>query len=64
MNDEDFDKKNQERLNKQRDLNNFNSITQKVKPENQNQQHNVRKLNFQIKFHLYMELKFKNWKLL
>jgi len=43
MNDEDFDKKNQERLNKQRDLNNFNSITQKVKPENQNQQHNVRK---------------------
>lgn len=26
-----------------KDLEKFNSITQKVKPENQNQQHNVRK---------------------
>ena len=26
-----------------KDLERFNSITQKVKPENQNQQHNVRK---------------------
>ncbi|MDD2978603.1 MAG: hypothetical protein PHN80_01390 [Hespellia sp.] len=34
--------KKQERQNRKQDLNKFNSITQKVKPENQNQEHNVR----------------------
>lgn len=29
-------------MEEQKSLNKFNSITQKVKPENQNQQHNVR----------------------
>ncbi|MDD6290916.1 MAG: hypothetical protein PUA77_03875 [Lachnospiraceae bacterium] len=33
----------QEREDKQKNLNKFNSVTQKVKPENQNQTHNVRK---------------------
>lgn len=33
----------QEREEKQKNLNKFNSVTQKVKPENQNQTHNVRK---------------------
>lgn len=32
----------QEQKNRQKSLNKFNSITQKVKPENQNQTHNVR----------------------
>ena len=32
----------QEQKNRQKNLNKFNSITQKVKPENQNQTHNVR----------------------
>lgn len=32
----------QEKLEEQRSLNKFNSITKKVKPENQNQEHNVR----------------------
>lgn len=32
-----------ERLEQQKNHNEFNSITQKVKPENQNQEHNVRK---------------------
>nr|DAL66344.1 MAG TPA_asm: hypothetical protein [Caudoviricetes sp.] len=31
-----------EQKNRQKNLNKFNSITQKVKPENQNQTHNVR----------------------
>lgn len=34
--------KKQEQKNRQKNLNKFNSITQKVKPENQNQTHNVR----------------------
>lgn len=38
-----MDKKEQERLNEQENLNKFNSITQKVTPENQNQTYNVRK---------------------
>ena len=38
MNDQE-----QEREDKQKNLNKFNSVTQKVKPENQNQTHNVRK---------------------
>lgn len=33
----------QEQLNEQKALNKFNSVTEKSKPENQNQQHNVRK---------------------
>ena len=32
----------QEQKNRQKNLNKFNSITQKVKPENQKQTHNVR----------------------
>lgn len=38
-----MDKKEQEQYHRQENLNKFNSITQKVKPENQNQEHNVRK---------------------
>lgn len=34
--------KKQEQINEQRSLNKFNSVTEKKKPENQNQQHNVR----------------------
>lgn len=37
-----MDKKKQEKQNQQKNQNKFNSITQKVKPENQNQHHNVR----------------------
>lgn len=37
-----MDKKKQEQLQQQKNHNEFNSITQKVKPENQNQEHNVR----------------------
>ena len=33
----------QKREDKQKNLNKFTSVTQKVKPENQNQTHNVRK---------------------
>jgi len=36
-------KKEKEQLERQKNLNKFNSVTQKVKPENQNQTHNVRK---------------------
>ncbi len=35
--------KKTEQKNRQKSLNEFNSVTQSVKPENQNQQHNVRK---------------------
>ena len=37
-----MDKKQQEEQNRQKNLNRFKSITQKMKPENQNQKHNVR----------------------
>lgn len=37
-----MDKKEQEKLNQKKNREDFNSITQKVKPENQNQTHNVR----------------------
>lgn len=37
-----MNKKQQEKQNRQNNLNKFNRITQKVKPENQNQTHNVR----------------------
>lgn len=42
-----MDKKEKERLEQQKNLNAFNSVTQKVKPENQNQEHNVRKEGIQ-----------------
>ena len=37
-----MDKDKQEKLNQKKSNENFNSITQTVKPENQNQTHNVR----------------------
>lgn len=38
-----MDKKQQEAVNQKKNKEIFNSITQKKKPENQNQRHNVRK---------------------
>lgn len=38
-----MDKKEKEQQERQKNLNEFNNVTQKVKPENQNQTHNVRK---------------------
>lgn len=38
-----MDKKEREELNRKKSNEEFNSITRKVKPENQNQTHNVRK---------------------
>lgn len=38
-----MDKREQEYLNQQKNHNEYNSITQKKEPENQNQTHNVRK---------------------
>jgi len=38
-----MDRKKREQQERQKNLNEFNSVTQKVKPENQNQEHNVRK---------------------
>lgn len=43
----DMNKEYQERTEQQKNLNQFNSITQKTKPENQNQSHNVRKEGIQ-----------------
>lgn len=37
-----MNKKQQEQQNRQKNLNKFNSVTEKVKLENQNQEHNVR----------------------
>lgn len=37
-----MNKKQQEQQNEQKSQNKFNSVTQKKKPENQNQTHNVR----------------------
>ncbi|MBQ8804201.1 MAG: hypothetical protein IJZ53_11245 [Tyzzerella sp.] len=37
-----MNKKKQEKQEQQRNQNKFNSVTEKVKPENQNQTHNVR----------------------
>lgn len=37
-----MNKKQVEKKEQQRNQNKFNSVTQKVKPENQNQEHNVR----------------------
>lgn len=38
-----MDKKEQERLNQKKANEEFNSVTQKVNPENQNQTHNVKR---------------------
>lgn len=38
-----MNKKEQKKIQEQKNLNKFNSITQKVTPENQNQTYNVRK---------------------
>jgi len=38
-----MNKKEQEENNRKKDHNVFNSVTQKSKPENQNQEHNIRK---------------------
>lgn len=38
-----YNKKEEEEWNEAKSLSKFNSVTQKVKPENQNQEHNVRK---------------------
>lgn len=43
MSEQKPDKKEQEQITEQRFLNQFNSVTKKVKLENQNQEHNVRK---------------------
>lgn len=37
-----MNKKQKEKQEQQRNQNKFNSVTQRVKPENQNQTHNVR----------------------
>lgn len=37
-----MNKDRQEKLNQKKNHEKFNSVTQKVKPENQNQTHNVR----------------------
>ncbi len=42
-----MDKKTQEQIQEQKNHNKFNSITQKVTPENQNQAHNSRKEGLQ-----------------
>lgn len=42
-----MDKKNLEKLEQQKNQNEFNSVTQKSKPENQNQEHNARKEGIQ-----------------
>lgn len=42
-----MNKKELEKLNQQKSRNEFNNVTQKVKPENQNQEHNVRKEGLQ-----------------
>lgn len=42
ISENEFHRKKQEEFAEQKALNKFNSITEKRKPENQNQQHNVR----------------------
>ncbi|MBS5544241.1 MAG: hypothetical protein KHX51_14235, partial [Ruminococcus sp.] len=44
-----MDKKDQEKSNRKKSNEKFNSITQKVKPENQNQRHNARKEAVDVK---------------
>lgn len=43
-----MDKQEQKRANEQINHNKYNSITQKITPENQNQTHNVRKEGIQL----------------
>ena len=38
-----MDKKQQEQQDRQKNMDKYNSVTKKVKLENQNQEHNVRK---------------------
>ena len=40
---DDMNQKEKEQVERQKNLNQFNNVTQKVKPENQNQTYNVRK---------------------
>lgn len=42
-----MDKSQLERMEEQKNHNKFNSVTQKAEPENQNQDHNVRKEGIQ-----------------
>ena len=42
-----MDKKTQKQIQEQKNQNKFNSMTQKVTPENQNQTHNSRKEGIQ-----------------
>ena len=44
-----MDKKQQEKQNRQKNLDQYNSLTEKVKPENQNQEHNARKEAVDVK---------------
>lgn len=44
-----MDKKKQEEQNRQKNRNEFNNITEKKKPENQNQTHNARKEAVDVK---------------
>ena len=44
-----MDKKDQEKSIRKKSNEKFNSITQKVKPENQNQRHNARKEAVDVK---------------
>ena len=44
-----MNKKQQEKMNEKKNLEKFNSITEKVKPENQNQDHNARKEAVDVK---------------
>lgn len=43
-----MDKKAQEQIQEHKNYDKFNSITQKVMPENQNQTHNSRKKGIQL----------------
>lgn len=44
-----MDKKKQEEQNSQKNRDEFNSVTEKKKPENQNQTHNARKEAVDVK---------------
>ena len=44
-----MDKKQQEKQNRQKNLDQYNSVTEKVKPENQNQEDNARKEAVDVK---------------
>ncbi|MFQ8898299.1 MAG: hypothetical protein ACLR71_08765 [[Clostridium] scindens] len=48
-----MDKKQQEKQNRQKNLDQYNSVTEKVKPENQNQEHNARKEAVDVKMRQY-----------